>query len=37
VVAWASFIVFAVTATAAAWWRRNNDPAAEVGDRSHSK
>jgi len=34
-VAWASFILFAVTATIAAWWRHNKHQTAEVADRGH--
>jgi hypothetical protein len=36
-VAWASFILFAVTATAAAWWRHNTHQTTEVADRSDWK
>jgi len=34
-VAWASLILFAITATAAAWWRHSIHQAAEVADRGH--
>ena len=36
-VAWASFILFAVTATAASWWRHNTHQTTEVADRSDRK
>jgi len=34
-ISWAAFILFAVTATIAAWWRHSKHQPARVADRGH--